>query len=198
MPAVLESRPAQLPADARRKLTRQDCRALAEAGLLEGERFELIDGELIRKMPKSRLHSLVLLRLVACLRNIFGQWHVEQEVSINLSAALDATNEPEPDAVVLRRPSADFPSDNPGPVDILLVAEVSVTTREYDLGAKAALYASAGINEYWVLDLPEARIVVHRHPDGDRYSSIVAYAVDEPVTPLAAESASIQLQDLVN
>lgn len=198
MPAVLESRPAQLPADARRKLTRQDCRALAEAGLLEGERFELIDGELIRKMPKSRLHSLVLLRLVACLRNIFGQWHVEQEVSINLSAVLDATNEPEPDAIVLKRPSADFPQDNPGPADILLVAEVSVTTREYDLGAKAALYASAGITEYWVLDLPESRIVLHRHPDGDRYSSIVAYAIDEAVTPLAAESAAIQLQDLVN
>ena len=198
MPAVLESRPAQLPADARRKLTRQDCRALAEAGLLEGERFELIDGELIRKMPKSRLHSQVLLRLVACLRNIFGQWHVEQEVSINLSAVLDATNEPEPDAIVLRRPSADFPQDNPGPADILLVAEVSVTTREYDLGAKAALYASAGIEEYWVLDLPESRIVVHRHPEGDRYSSIVAYAIDEPVSPVAAKSASIQIQDLLN
>ena len=198
MPAVLESRPAQLPADARRKLTRQDCRALAEAGLLEGERFELIDGELIRKMPKSRLHSLVLLRLVACLRNIFGQWHVEQEVSINLSAVLDATNEPEPDAIVLKRPSADFPQDNPGPADILLVAEVSVTTREYDLGAKAALYASAGIEEYWVLDLPESRIVVHRHPEGDRYSSIVAYAIDEPVSPVAAKSASIQIQDLLN
>ena len=198
MPAVLESRPAQLPADARRKLTRQDCRALAEEGLLEGDRLELVDEELIRKIPKSRLHSLVLLGLMACWRNIFGQWHVEQEVSINLSAVLDATNEPEPDAIVLKRPSADFPQDNPGPADILLVAEVSVTTREYDLGAKAALYASAGITEYWVLDLPESRIVLHRHPDGDRYSSIVAYAIDEAVTPLAAESAAIQLQDLVN
>ena len=198
MPAVLESRSAQLPADARRKLTRRDCGALAEAGLLDWERFELIDGELIRKVPKSRLHSLVLLRLVACLRDIFGQWHVEPEVPINLSAVLDAINEPEPDAIVLRRPSADFPEENPGPVDILLVAEVSVTTREYDLGAKAALYASAGITEYWVLDLPASRIVVHRHPDGDRYSSIVAYGIDEPVSPLAAESASIHLQDLLN
>ena len=56
----------------------------------------------------------------------------------------------------------------------------------------------AGISEYWVLDLPESRIVVHRHPDGSRYSSIVAYAIDEPVSPLAAESATIHLQDLVN
>ena len=135
---------------------------------------------------------------MACLRNIFGQWHVEQEVSINLIAVLDATNEPEPDAIVLKRSSADFPQDNPGPADILLVAEVSVTTRKYDLGTNAALYASAGIAEYWVLDLPESRVVVHRHPDCDRYSSIVAYVIDEPVSPLAAESASIQLRDLVN
>ena len=110
MPAVLEPRPAQLPVDARRKLTRQDCRALAEEGLLEVDRFELVDEELIRKIPKSRLHSLI--------------------------AVLDATNEPEPDAIALKRSSADFPQDNPGPADILLVAGVSVTTRKYDLGTK--------------------------------------------------------------
>ena len=198
MPAVLESRSAQLPADARRKLTRQDCGALAKAGLLDWERFELIDGELIRKMPKSPLHNLALLLLVEWLRGVFGARYVHQESSIDLSPSLMSTNEPEPDATVLRRPAGQFRTSNPTPADILLVAEVSVSTREYDLGAKAALYASAGITEYWVLDLLESRIVVHRHPDGAHYGSIVAYGIDEPVSPLAAESASIHLQDLVN
>lgn len=128
MPAVLESRPAQLPADARRKLTRQDCRALAEAGLLDGDRFELIDGELIRKMPKSPLHNLALLLLVEWLRGVFGARYVHQESSIDLSPSLMLTNEPEPDAVVLRRPSADFPGDNPGPADILLIAPANMTS----------------------------------------------------------------------
>ena len=198
MPAAVEIHPAQLPSSARRKLTREDCLALQAAGLLDWEHYELIDGELIKKMPKSRLHTLTLLRLVAWLQDVFGRWHVEHEAVIGLSPALDPTNEPEPDAIVLRRASAEFPDANPGPADILLVAEISVTTQDYDLGAKAALYASAGIEEYWVLDLVQARIVVHRQPTGDHYESITAYSAAEAVSPLAAESAVLRLRDLLS
>ncbi|MFN0104046.1 MAG: Uma2 family endonuclease [Bryobacteraceae bacterium] len=196
MPAVVEVHSVQLPSEARRRLTREDCGALEAAGLLERERYELIDGELIRKMGKSRLHSNTLRRFLKWLSGVFDADYVEHEVPINLSATLDATNEPEPDATVLRQPALGFNTIYPGPLDILLVAEVSASTRDYDLGAKAALYARAGIVEYWVLDLVERRIVVHRNPMGESYGSIIAYAADEAVAPLAAESASIRLQDL--
>ena len=196
MPAVVDRHSAQLPPGTRRGLTREDCHALQAAGLLELEKFELIDGELIPRTGKSPLHSVVLHHFLQWLRQIFGSQYVQQEISIDLSSLLNRTNEPEPDATVLRRPADFFRAVNPGPDDILLAVEVSVSTREYDLGAKAALYAQAGIAEYWVLDLRDKRIVVHREPNGDRYSSIVAYAADEAVTPLAAETASIRLQDL--
>ena len=65
-------------------------------------------------------------------------------------------------------------------------------------GAHAQWEATAGIAEYWVLDLRDMRIVVHREPIGERYGSIIAYAADEAVTPLAADSASIRLCDLVS
>jgi Uma2 family endonuclease len=110
---------------------------------------------------------------------------------------LNATNELEPDAIVLRRPARDFRTANPAPPYVLLLAEVSATTQEYDLGAKAALYAKAGIAEYWVLDLRYMRIVVHRNPMGERYDSIVAYAVDEAVSPMAAPAASLRMRVLV-
>ena len=198
MSAVVEMHPAQLPLGARRKYTREDCRILAEAGQLELERYELIDGELIRKMPKSPLHSLAVYLVVEWLRGVFGPRYVLQEVSINLSPLLDITNELEPDAIVIRRQVGAFREVNADPADILLAVEVSVTTREFDLGAKAAKYASGGIVEYWVLDLSEMRIVVHRNPAGERYESIVAYFVDEPVAPLAAEGAFVCLRDLVS
>ena len=169
MPAVVEAHSAQLPSGVRRKLTREDRDALQAAGRLDSERYELIDGELIRKMPKSRLHTLTLLRLVAWLQDVFGRWYVEHETSIDLSTALDPVNEPEPDAFVLRRPSSEFRQLNPEPADILLIVEIAVTSQDYDLGAKASLYANAGIAEYWVLDLKENRIIIHRRPDGERY-----------------------------
>ena len=104
---------------------------------------------------------------------------------------------PTRDAIVLRRSASEFRAENPAPPDLLLVAEVSAITQDLDLGAKAALYAAAGIPEYWVLDLTANRIVVHRNPSGERYNSILAYAADEAVSPLAAESASIRLADLM-
>ena len=197
MLAVVESHSAQLPAAARWKLTREDCRALEATGRLEWERYELIDGELIRKLSKSRLHSNALRRLCEWMRRVFGPENVDQEVPIDLSPLLNATNEPEPDAIALRRPAGELGASNPAPPDLLLVAEVCATTQDYDLGVKAALYASAGIAEYWVVDVRNMRIVVHRDPIGERYASVVAYAADEAVSPLAAESASIRLVDLV-
>lgn len=197
MPAGVEVHSAQLPPGARRRLTRADCGALEAAGLLEWERFELIDRALIPKVPKSRLHAIALLLLVEWLRSVFGSRMVEQEVSIELGPLLSPTNQPEPDAIVTRRSAVEFRTTSPGPADLLLVAEVSATTQDYDLGAKAALYASAGIAEYWVLDLNGMRIIVHRNPADEKYESIIAYAADEPVAPLAAAESAICLQDLV-
>jgi Uma2 family endonuclease len=131
------------------------------------------------------------------LREVFGSRHVEQGASIDLGPLLTQTNEPDPAASVLRRPVTEFRDENPGPSDLLLVAEVTVATHEYDLGAKAALYASAGIPEYWVLDLRGMRIVVHRDPVGEHYGSIAGYSADEAVSPLAAPSALVRLQDFL-
>jgi len=196
MPAVVASHSAELPPGLRRGLTREDCRALQEAGLLEWERFELVDGYLIPRTRKSPLHAVAIHRLREWMSRVFGPDLVEQSVSIDLSPTLDRNNEPEPDLTVLRRSALEFRDFNPGPEDISMVAEISATTQDYDLGAKAALYARAGIAEYWVVDLPARRIVVHRETNGERYGSIVAYAADEAVSPLAAETASIRLQDL--
>ena len=180
-----------------RPITRDDCQALDAAGLLDLERHELVDGYLIPKIGRSAPHSYVLHRLQNWLREVFGPYHVEQGATIDPGPLLNATNWPDPDAIVLRRPSREFRTEHPAPPDLLLVAEVSAITQDLDLGAKAALYATAGIPEYWVLDLTASRIVVHRDPTGVRYNSILAYAADEAVAPLPAQSASIRLCDLV-
>jgi Uma2 family endonuclease len=197
MPAVVESYPAHVPPEYRRKYTREDCRVLAAAGLLDLERYELIDGELVSKMGKSAYHSMLVALLVEWLRTVFGGRFVHQEVSINLNPSLDRTNELEPDAIVLSREFTNFQSDNPTPADIRLLVEVSVSTREYDLGPKAARYAAAGITEYWVVDIDPNRIVVHRDPSPTGYQSIAAYSANEALSPLAAPHAVLRLTSLL-
>ena len=56
----------------------------------------------------------------------------------------------------------------------------------FDLTVKARLYARARIVEYWVVDIPGRRIIVHRDPQEGQYQSVVAYAEQESVKPLAS------------
>jgi hypothetical protein len=51
----------------------------------------------------------------------------------------------------------DFRVDNPGPADLALVCQVLDRSQEFDLSTKGNLYARAGIEEYWVLDLAGAQ-----------------------------------------
>ncbi|MCC6538009.1 MAG: Uma2 family endonuclease [Bryobacterales bacterium] len=117
--------------------------------------------------------------------------------TIDPTPSLTSTNEPEPDAVVLRRPCTDFMAANAGPADILLVAEVAVSSLAYDMGAKAALYAAAGIEEYWVRDTTSRRVVVHRAPAEGRYQSVVEFAAHEAVSPLSAPAAQLRLASIL-
>ncbi len=198
MPVVLEA--PLLVDDAeplQRKLwTREECELLAESGV-DLEKYELIDGELICKVPKNYAHMLALGLLARWLNQIFaGVLQVLQEASIHLTPKDTRYSDPEPDLIVLKRP---FPQigAKADPDDILLVIEVSVTTLAMDTKHKAALYARAGIPDYWVLDVQGRRFLVHRDPAGGAYRSIVAFSENEPVSPLAAPEASIRAADVL-
>jgi Uma2 family endonuclease len=197
MPLVLEEiefvpTPAQPP---RKRWTRVECAALEASGLLDQERLELLEGELISKMGKKRPHvnSLGLLQL--WMQQVFGGRFVSTETPIDVAPKDNPTTEPEPDLIVLKKDFTTFRSANPQPPDLYLVVEIADTTLAFDLKVKAPLYARAGIPEYWVLDVPSRRLIVHRDPQAGRYRSIAAYGEGESVSPLSAPAAALRVGD---
>jgi Uma2 family endonuclease len=59
------------------------------------------------------------------------------------------------------------------------------------------LYARAGIVEYWVLDINSRRVIVHREPQPNgTFGSVLSYAEQEDIRPLAAPEAVFRLSDL--
>jgi Uma2 family endonuclease len=76
-----------------------------------------------------------------------------------------------------------------------LVVEVADSTLNFDLTTKAALYARAGIAEYWVLDVSGRRLIVHRLPQSGKYTAILVYNEQEEVAPLAAPHATFKAAD---
>ena len=193
MSTTLTERPAQL--DPPRKLwTRAECSTLEAAGLLDGQHLELIEGDLINKMGKKRPHVSALGFLTAWAIRVFGEGLVNTEAPIDVGPEDYPTNEPEPDLIVLNGEPKNFVSGgNPRPADLRLVVEVADTSLQFDLTTKAALYARAGIVEYWVLDVAGRRLIVHRDPQQGGYSSIVEFTAQESVAPLAAPQANFRV-----
>ncbi len=159
---------------------------LESYGLLDHERLELVEGELIDKTGKKRPHSNAARSIFVWLLQVFRFEFVLTGEPIDVAAADNPINEPEPDIVVLNREFATFVSSNPDPNDIRLLVEIAHSSLTFDLTTKAALYARAGIVEYWVLDVETQRLFVHRNPESGKYTTILAHEEHESLAPLAA------------
>ncbi len=197
MPTAFTETPARpVPLDPpRKRWTRAECAALEATGLLEQEKLELVEGELISKMGKKRPHVNSASLLAEWLVQIFGFRFVNQEAPIDVAPEDNPTNEPVPDVIVLKRELSHFPSGNPRPEDLRLVVEIADSSLTFDLTTKAVLYARAGIDEYWVLDVARRRLLVHRDAKASGYASISAYGEHESVAPLAAPQAEFRVAD---
>lgn len=150
---------------ARHRLTVGRYHRLGEAGILgEDDRVELLEGQLVDMAPIAPRHALAVDALNELLViAVAGRAGVRVQNPIELD---DAT-EPKPDVVLVRRPWRGYPTSHPRAGDIILVIEVADTSRETDLGAKLALYARAGIREFWIVDLTTDGVRVRRNPGGD-------------------------------
>jgi Uma2 family endonuclease len=156
----------------------------------------LIDGELIDKMGKKQPHVIGTGATVDALKEIFGREYVVQEAPIDVAAEDNERNEPEPDIVVLRRPYRTF-GLRPGPADVLLLVEVAGSSLGQDLSTKAKLYARAGIPEYWVLDVENRRMHVHRDPAAGSYGTRFEIDSNGAAEPQAKPGHSVPLAKLL-
>ena len=197
MPSALIEVPVELipGGPSRKRWTRTECASLEASGLLDQQHLELVEGELIDKAGKKRPHVNALTLMHARLQSVFGARFVNPNAPIDVSPEDNPSNAPEPDIIVLNRDFSHFRSANPSPQDLHLVVEVADTTLNFDLTVKAALYARAGIAEYWVLDVQGRRLIVHRHPQSGKYATILVYNEQEEVAPLAAPHAMFKAAD---
>lgn len=124
----------------------------------DGNKYELVNGELFVTPPPTDGHETILARLTALLspyviRNKLGLvYHPRAVIRVRGS-------EVEPDLMV-RQPSSRMNTDwEDAPAPILVVEVFSGSTRRRDQNQKRQFYLEMGIAEYWMLD-PERRTAV--------------------------------------
>lgn len=192
-PATLEAPPPEITLLPPHRWSRQEYEDLIASGMIEeGSRVELIEG-VITDMPVQKpKHSVAGELAQQALASAFGpSCHVRSQRPLSL----DEFSAPEPDVAVVKGGVRDYLKQHPATA--LLVVEISDTTLAKDRGPKLRVYARNQIAEYWIVNLAERQLEVHRDPAGDGYRSRAVLAAGESVSPLAAPAAKVAVADLL-
>jgi Uma2 family endonuclease len=139
---------------------------IVASGALDGQPVELIEGFLVEHMsPQSPTHSTLIERLTRHLGTAQG-W-----LRVQLPLEVPPDSEPEPDLALVDHESSPTRHTR----SALLAVEVSVSTHKLDRGAKAKLYARAGVPIYWVVDASSKAVEVYDSPDEGSYRGLEVY-----------------------
>lgn len=151
----------------RYRFTVGDFARMGEAGIFtEGNRVELIDGEILEMTPIGPLHAWIVNRLNSLLiTRLAGKAYVSVQNPIRLGRH----TEPQPDLVVARRSDA-YADRHPEPDDILLIIAVADSSLRYDRLEKIPRYGRAGIPETWLADIEAGAVSVYTEPGPDGYA----------------------------
>jgi Uma2 family endonuclease len=183
-----------------RRWTRHEYERLIDHGFLdEDDPIELLDGLLLVKEPQHSPHRTAVLLVAKAVERAFGDgWFVQTQSPI----ILDDRSEPEPDVCVVRGSPRDYVDAHPA--HPALIVEVAQSGLRIARGRKAAAYARAQIADYWIVNLVDRVLEIHRElarPGPARrhwgYAATETLGADATITPLAARSAVIPVADLL-
>jgi Uma2 family endonuclease len=135
---------------------------MVAVGLLhEDEHVQLIEGEILEITPQYPPHAATIQLLTRVLMQVFGP---DAGVRPQLPLALSDDSEPEPDLAVVAGDARSYLKVHP--TTALLLVEVADSSLAFDRRRKGRIYAAAAIPEYWIVNLAERALEVHRRPQG--------------------------------
>jgi Uma2 family endonuclease len=172
---------------------------MADVGLFDGKHVELIEGQVIEMSPMGSPHITAVTLTGDVLRRVFG---IGYFVRIQGPIDFGEISEPEPDVAIIAGDVRDYKDAHP--TTAVLIVEVADTSLTYDRTTKASLYAKAGIAEYWIVNLMDRQLEVHRQPTADAsqpygfgYATVTVRTAADVVAPLAIPQATIAVADVL-
>ena len=163
MTGAADSLNLRVPPEPVLPLTVAQYHEMVRAGILaDDDPIELLEGWLVRKMPKHPPHTLSTGCTLDALAAIVGpDWHVRKEDPISTQ-----DSEPEPDVSVVRGQRRDYADRHPGPEDVGLLVEVAEASLPRDRDWKQRIYAAAGVPCFWIVNLIDRQVEVYTQPSG--------------------------------
>ena len=180
------------------RFTREQYYHLHNLDFFDGKRVERLRGEIIEMSGVNWPHVVASRKTAILLEKLFSStaWvnRCEQPIPTEDS-------DPQPDVMVIPGRFEDY---NDHPTTALLIVEVSDSTLFKDTTLKAEIYATAGVQDYWVIDGENRQLHVFRDPvplpqelGATAYQSHVTLGETDSVAPLAMSNQSIRVAEML-
>jgi len=175
------------------RFTIEQYRDLNRTGLFHDVKTMLIDGELyVMGMPKPP-HDFGISACLEWLQSIFANRGVYIRNQQGFDIGTD--NDPGPDLAIVTGTFRDYRDKTP--TEAVMIVEIAVTSLAIDTGRKAELYATAGVPDYWVLDVDNRQLHVFRDPQNAEYGSHEILNEADTIAPLAAPASTVAVAELL-
>ena len=173
--------------------TLADYHQMIESGFLQNRHVELLEGLIVEMAPEGPGHAYSLTLLDRLLdRAAQDRYQVREAKPISLPTI---DSQPEPDIALVREKS--YRKGHPSPEDIFLVVEFSDSSLAKDTETKRLVYAKAGIEEYWIVNLRDRLIVVYRQPQAGDYT-VQAEVSTGDLSPVAFPDVTFSVRWLLD
>ncbi|MBK9978450.1 MAG: Uma2 family endonuclease [Gemmatimonadetes bacterium] len=181
--------PPLLPDRSRRDWTVDEVRALPD----DGNRYEVIDGELFVTPAPSWLHQQAAMEFLFLVRPYADRCALDCYIA-PAEVAFSPRRSVEPDLFVVPRMDGRRATHFEEVQRLVLAVEViSPSSARADRYRKRHLYQSEDVPEYWIVD-PDARFVERWRPGDDAPEILVeslAWTPQEDVEPLVIDVAEL-------
>ena len=179
----------------RKIFTVSEYHKMIDAGVFVGNSdFELINGEIVKKMTQGDYHISCVNKLTRLLGRIVSDDFI---LSVQNAVIIGDISEPEPDIALLKFQDDFYSSGKPTAEDVLLLIEVSDSTVKYDRDTKLKMYAEAGVEEVWLVNLPRQILEVHSEPKKGKYKLTKKLAKNETVSPKNFPEIKLKISDIL-
>jgi Uma2 family endonuclease len=156
-------------------------------------RLELINGEILEMSPIGSNHAGHINRL----NKLFSKLIPDDVItSIQNPLQLNDISEPEPDFMLLRADADFYSARHPTANDVLLLIEVADSSLEYDRTQKQRLYALHNIPEYWLVNLNDNCLEVHRQPHNESYAQKTILRANDQIDLTQLTTLRIEVADI--
>jgi Uma2 family endonuclease len=176
--------------DRLRGFTVDEYMRMADAGMFENEHVELLYGRVVRMSPQGREHRHGVTELAKTFMRAMGD---RATVFVQSTLPLPPFGAPEPDIAIV--PPGDYRDHDP--TTVWLVVEVAVSSIEEDRAIKGRLYAEAGVEEYWLVDVERRRVERYLAPRDGMYTQLTTHERGETLRPQKFDDVAVPLDRIL-